>query len=432
MQPLDIQKDMQPLPLAEKAGEISDKKIAGKQSPKNDAFSELLKKMLKDPSAAAFVDSAEAETDMLAAGMEDTKRQNLLKQLFDTAKNKNNQKNIDADTVPVADEESDSDAYLLAEQLLQTSEAEAAVLSAGNLFPDSEALSIDENNDSAALTASAAELILPEDTEKPVFKKESAAMKELPEAARSSGSSENAAGTLTAFEQQVKNTLEYAPPKPPKPVLSVVDERTPLYASLHSDFAIGETSGGLNVENSNTLDMLFDFRGAVHGSGTHYESSLFAKETGTSSFTSVLAQQVQDMAADFVQAGKIILQDNNAGIIRLQMQPAYLGSVKINLELAGDKRIVGKIVAASKETYEAFKESVGQLTEAFEQGGFENVQFDVSWSGESGSNYFAQDDSSFENSFAKNQQLEVMGSQRYADTQVVYDVGSNYVVNVFA
>lgn len=429
MQPLDIQKDIQPTSHAEKAGEKVEKKIQGKQNPKGDAFSDMIKKILTESSESSLVNSFDPDTEMIAGGMEDTKRKNLLKQCFDSAKNSSKQKNILTDTLPSTEEEPDIEASFLFAQLLSANEQEApAALAAGKNIPITDTAPSNKDSDAAALSASAAEWIMAENNEKPVLKKEITASQERSDTPHIIDDSENGEKTLTAFEHSIENTS----PKPPKPIVSVVDERTSLYAALHTDFSGDENFGAVTTENNNTLDMMCEFRGAAYNTGTQYESGLFSKEPSTPSFTSLLAQQVQDMAADFVQAGKIILQDNSAGVIRLQMQPAYLGSVKINLELAGGKQITGKIVAASKETYEAFKESIEQLTAAFEQGGFENVQFDVSWSGESGNNYFAQEDSSFENSFAKNQQVEVMGNSRYADAQIVYDSGYNHVVNVFA
>ena len=138
------------------------------------------------------------------------------------------------------------------------------------------------------------------------------------------------------------------------------------------------------------------------------------------------------MAPDFVQAGRIVLQDNNAGVIRLQMQPAHLGNVRINLELAGGKKVVGKIIAGSKEAYEAFKESIDQLAKAFELGGFSSAQFDVSWSGEGGGRQFGEENGQFNELFAQNDRLEVMQDNRYADTETVYAFGSDQAVNVFA
>ena len=68
------------------------------------------------------------------------------------------------------------------------------------------------------------------------------------------------------------------------------------------------------------------------------------------------------------------------------MRPEELGNVKINLELS-DNQVSGKIVVASKEAYEAFKQNIDNLKEAFIAGGFETNGFELSWAGSDGSGY---------------------------------------------
>ena len=218
-----------------------------------------------------------------------------------------------------------------------------------------------------------------------------------------------------------------------KPLFTVIDERTAQFAPVTDGGSVHESGAAVRVEHSqSSIDMVMDFRGQSAGFGAKAESALFSKESGAPSFAALVSQQIQDMSSDFVQAGKIVLQDNNAGLIRLQLQPAHLGNVRISLELTGGKKITGKIIAASKEAYDAFKENIEQLAEAFEQGGFESAHFDVSWSGESGGQHFADADSSFNERFMQNNRIEVMQDNRYADTQLVYAFGQDQAVNVFA
>lgn len=218
-----------------------------------------------------------------------------------------------------------------------------------------------------------------------------------------------------------------------KPLFTVIDERTAQFAPVTDGGSVHESGAAVRVEHSqSSIDMVMDFRGQSAGFGAKAEGSLFSKESGAPSFAALVSQQIQDMSSDFVQAGKIVLQDNNAGLIRLQLQPAHLGNVRISLELTGGKKITGKIIAASKEAYDAFKENIEQLAEAFEQGGFASAQFDVSWSGESGGQHFADADSSFNERFMRNNQVEVMQDSRYADTQLVYAFGQDQAVNVLA
>ncbi|MEL3905897.1 MAG: flagellar hook-length control protein FliK [Treponema sp.] len=239
-------------------------------------------------------------------------------------------------------------------------------------------------------------------------------------------SAQDESGFMPAKTAKVQQT------KQPKPVFTVIDERTAQFAPVSADGSVHEAGAAVRTETTASVDMLMDFRGTPAGVAAKAEGGMFAKESGGQSFSALVAQQVQDMSSDFVQAGRIVLQDNNTGIIRLQLQPAHLGNVRINLELAGDKKIVGKIITGSKEAYQAFKESIEQLSEAFEQGGFASAQFDVSWSGESGGQQFAHGDSSFNESFFQNERLEVMHDNHYADTQAVYTFGQEQAVSVFA
>ena len=220
--------------------------------------------------------------------------------------------------------------------------------------------------------------------------------------------------------------------KQTKPIFTVVDERTmPQIVSVAAGSAVHEAGTAVMVEDTASADMVLDMYSANENSTAKAEAGESAKETTGSGFSSILAERIQDMAADFVQTGNIILKDNNAGIIRLHLQPAYLGSVKINLELGGDKKILGKIVVGSKESYDAFKESIEKLAEAFEAGGFADAHFDVSWSGETDSG-MAQGNSDFDGSFAENTYLEVMQEKHYADTGIIYEFEGNQTVNVLA
>lgn len=94
------------------------------------------------------------------------------------------------------------------------------------------------------------------------------------------------------------------------------------------------------------------------------------------SFQSMLSQQIQAGAPEFVKAGSILLKDNNAGSINLILKPESLGNVKVSLELS-DKILSGQIVVQSKEAYEAFKQSMDTLRQAFQNNGFENADLNL-------------------------------------------------------
>ena len=112
---------------------------------------------------------------------------------------------------------------------------------------------------------------------------------------------------------------------------------------------------------------------------THAPSHTVLKETGgVPSFQRLLSEQLRSGAPDFVKAGSIVLRGENEGTIKLSLRPESLGNVKINLQLS-DNVITGKIAVASKEAFEAFKQNIGALRQAFSDSGFEGAEFTLSY-----------------------------------------------------
>lgn len=101
-----------------------------------------------------------------------------------------------------------------------------------------------------------------------------------------------------------------------------------------------------------------------------------------SDFQSMLSNAIQQNAPEFVKAGSIVLKDNNQGTINLVLHPESLGNVKISLSLS-DKVIAGQITVQSQEAYDAFKESIDSIKQAFAQNGFETAGFNLNFAGNS-------------------------------------------------
>lgn len=108
-----------------------------------------------------------------------------------------------------------------------------------------------------------------------------------------------------------------------------------------------------------------------------------------STFQEMLTQQIQTNVPDFVKAGNIVLRDNNQGSINMILKPEALGNVKINLQVA-DNVITGQITVHSKEAFEAFKQNMDSLRQAFQESGFENANLNLSFADNSSSGAFAQ------------------------------------------
>jgi len=198
-------------------------------------------------------------------------------------------------------------------------------------------------------------------------------------------------------------------------IISVVDERSLSENSLESEKGQLVTSVRYDEQNG-TAEMTMNF--APKG---NLEENLSVpegmKQQNASQFQSLLTQELQSNADEFVRAGQIVLKDNNKGTINLVLHPEELGNVKIQLELS-DKVITGKIIVASEEAYQAFKSNLGDLRNAFAMSGFENPSFDLSWTGEGGRNN--QQSSEQHQYFAKNSAEEIIHALES------YEQGSSY------
>ena len=444
MQTLDIQNDMQPVNYTETAQSSNqDKKNAKEPDVNGSSFIDIIKKLMAEETdgrtagkekmsgSAALSQEASEQTERKKNAVAQTELSRLKSKAGKSGEpHTQHLAEADAREGKAAELLLDADALLASEEGIDVKKA----LENGtdkqlktSMFAQAETDAVPEG--AALLSAEEAQLLKKQKNGKAesgvAVGAAASGMAEL------SGKQKKNADELAADHSLEKSTKAQQV-KQHKPVFTIIDERTVNAAPVTADGSVHEAGAAVRVTNAPSVDMAADFRGMTAGFASASNGTQAAQENGAPSFASLVAQQVQDMAGDFVQAGRIVLQDNNAGVIRLQMQPAHLGNVRINLELAGGKKIVGKIITGSKEAYEAFKESIEQLAKAFEQGGFASAQFDVSWSGEGGSRQFDGGNGQFNELFAQNDRLEVMQNNRYADTETVYAFGQDQAVNVFA
>ncbi|MGI5057610.1 flagellar hook-length control protein FliK [Treponema pectinovorum] len=157
----------------------------------------------------------------------------------------------------------------------------------------------------------------------------------------------------------------------------------------------------------------------------------------SSNFQNMISNAVQENALDFVKAGNIILKDNNQGNINLILHPEKLGNVKISLNLS-EKMISASITVHSQEAYEAMKESLESLKNAFASNGFQTGEFNLNFSNQNsqfaqGGYGHGQEDS--QSSFRANATYgEYVAEKGVVETssEVSYTGGAKYSVNIVA
>ena len=239
---------------------------------------------------------------------------------------------------------------------------------------------------------------------------------------------------VSSQTEAAQENVSKKPVSKPKPKISVEDLRS--MPSAQSDAAIHTTASESRVETDNSVDMVIDFSGKAQnasqgGDIQNTQSGNEAQKT-SQTFSAMLTQEIRDAAADFVQAGKIVLRDNNAGEIRLHLRPENLGAVKINLELSEGKRVTGTVTVASKEAYDAFEKNLDNLAKEFKQNGFEFAEFNLNWSGFSGQEGFAESFESFSDFVYKNQEQDLRQLEKTADNLSTYSYVYGSTVDLLA
>ena len=131
----------------------------------------------------------------------------------------------------------------------------------------------------------------------------------------------------------------------------------------------------------NTAEMTLDLAKVDSVQMNILSSNSQTASANGSQFQAMLTNQIQQSAPELVKAGNIILKDNDVGQIKLVLNPESLGNVKIDLHIS-EKNITGRIIVASAEAYNAFKESADSLRQAFINSGFETAGFDLQFAGQ--------------------------------------------------
>lgn len=212
-------------------------------------------------------------------------------------------------------------------------------------------------------------------------------------------------------------------------IFTVTDERSveqkiaDFKSEMKSDYSEQDNSLNLSLSLSETAkqNILSSNNQTVGASG--------------STFQQMLSQQIQFNAPDFVRAGNIVLQDNNSGSINMILKPENLGNVKINLHLS-DNVITGQITVNSKEAFDAFKQNLETLKQAFQNSGFENANLSLSYADTSSGSFAQGERQQSSEQFFSNKvygdyasSAEISGA---ASSQAAYSADSDRKISVVA
>lgn len=212
-------------------------------------------------------------------------------------------------------------------------------------------------------------------------------------------------------------------------IFTVTDERSveqkiaDFKSEMNSDYSEQDNSLNLSLSLSETAkqNILSSNNQTAGASG--------------STFQQMLSQQIQFNAPDFVRAGNIVLQDNNSGSINMILKPENLGNVKINLHLS-DNVITGQITVNSKEAFDAFKQNLETLKQAFQNSGFENANLSLSYADTSSGSFAQGERQQSSEQFFSNKvygdyasSAEISGA---ASSQAAYSADSDRKISVVA
>lgn len=262
-------------------------------------------------------------------------------------------------------------------------------------------------------------------------------------AANAEGTSANAlkdsSKNLSSQKQESKTSKDVKPlaeAKASNSVFTIVDERTAVQNTKDEPIELKEDSVQALSAKSDDVQLLNADVARVQSQQNILASNNQSAGATGSTFQAMLSQQIQENAPEFVKAGSIILRDNNSGTINMTMKPESLGNVKISLEVS-DKVIAGQITVHSQEAYDAFKQNLDVLKQAFQQNGFDSAGFtlNLAQSGNSGS--FGQEQHQMAQEFMSNRtygELASTGESSVQETEssAAYSKSSGYQIDVVA
>lgn len=244
---------------------------------------------------------------------------------------------------------------------------------------------------------------------------------------------------LSSQKQESKSSKEVKPlaeAKASNSVFTIVDERTAVQNTKDEPIELKEDSVQALSAKSDDVQLLNADAARVQSQQNILASNNQSAGATGSTFQAMLSQQIQENAPEFVKAGSIILRDNNSGTINMTMKPESLGNVKISLEVS-DKVIAGQITVHSQEAYDAFKQNLDVLKQAFQQNGFDSAGFTLNLAQNNNSGSFGQEQHQMAQEFMSNRTYGELASTGESSVQETgssasYSKSSGYQIDVVA
>lgn len=208
--------------------------------------------------------------------------------------------------------------------------------------------------------------------------------------------------------------------------------------SIEKDLQINENlpelKTSIQIDSKNSATITMELPQQIVENNTLSLNNQSAASQG-SNFQAMITNQIQANVPEFVKAGNIILKDNNRGTINIILHPDEIGSIKLHLNLDGNN-ISGHITVNTKEALEVFRDNAQTLREAFVNNGFDNANFDVSYSGNNDSKQNQELNNPYyeHNSIGKKayNDLDGINSIDYLDFENLDNNFSNNSINIVA
>ena len=244
---------------------------------------------------------------------------------------------------------------------------------------------------------------------------------------------------LSSEKQESKSSKEVKPladAKASNSVFTIVDERTAVQNTNEESLELKDDALTAISAKSDDVQLLNADAARVQSQQNILASNNQSAGANGSTFQAMLSQQIQENAPEFVKAGSIILRDNNSGTINMTMKPESLGNVKISLEVS-DKVIAGQITVHSQEAYDAFKQNLDVLKQAFQQNGFDSAGFTLNLAQSGNGGNFGQEQHQMAQEFMSNRtygELASTGDSSVQETgsSASYSKSSGYQIDVVA